>query len=198
MAILKKLKSADDAAEDPIAVLQRRLAELDARDRTLTKKILDGEASPASKNAHSNSLATAEALLDGKLFDARVQFPLSDLVAVRAERDSVRLATKIGLDRLARLMEARANEVTASFLGEITQVERQRVSAALALQKVNRQREALRDKIRDAGGNAFLPTDGAALLEIGDRDDEVRWAIERVIADGIMTAVELERMKADE
>jgi hypothetical protein len=198
MAILKKLKSADDPAEDQIGILQRRLAELDARDRALTQKILDSEKSAVSKSGRNNDVAAAEALLDGKLFDARAQLPLSDLMVLHKERDGVRLALKIGRDRLARLMEARAEAITASFLGEITQIERQRVSAALELQKINRKRETLRDKIREAGGNAYLPTDGAALLEIGDRQDEVAWSIERVIADGIMTAVELERMKADE
>jgi hypothetical protein len=197
MAILKKLKSADEPAEDQIAVLQRRLAELDARDRALTQKILDSESSAVSKSGRNNDLAAAEALLDGKLFDARAQLPLSDLMVLHKERDGVRLALKIGRERLARLQEERAEAITASFLGEITAIERSRVSAALALQKVNRQREQLRDKIRAAGGHPFLPTDGAQLLELGDRDDEVRWAVERVIADGIMTAVELERLKND-
>jgi hypothetical protein len=195
MALLKKLKSADDPADDPIAVLQRRLAELDARDAALTAKILDVESSTASRSGRNHDVAAAEALLAGQLFDARAQLPLSDLAALHAERDTVRRALKIGRERLARLQEERAEAISASFIGEITQIERQRVTAALSLQKVNRQREALREKIRAAGGNPFLPTDGALLLELGDRDDELRWAIERVTADGIMTAVELERLK---
>jgi hypothetical protein len=193
----RKPKSPADPADDQIAVLQRRLAELDERDRTLTQKILDSESSAVSKTGRSYDLAAAEALLDGKLFDARERLPLSDLLVLHKERDGVRLALKIGRERLARLMEERAEAITATFLGEITQLERSRVSAALELQKVNRRREALRDKIRAAGGNPFLPTDGAAWLEIGDRDDEVRWAIERVIAGGVMTPVELERLKDD-
>jgi hypothetical protein len=148
MAILKKLKSADDAAtEDQITVLQRRIAEMQLRDGVLTKQVLDFEKSASSKPHYGTEHAEAEALLEGKLFDARQRLPISQLAALHAERDVLRRALKIGNDRLARLMDERAEVITASFLGEITQIERSRVSAALALQKVNRQREALRDKI---------------------------------------------------
>jgi hypothetical protein len=40
-----------------------------------------------------------------------------------------------------------------------------------------------------------LTTDGAELLGIGDRIDEVAWGIDRLIADGAATAAEIERAK---
>src|SRR5262249_38908094 len=148
MAILKKLKSADEPAEDRIAIIDRDLAELngrlgefDARIRALNKQILDREASAASR-VISSADAQAQALLDGKLFDARSQFPLSELTVLQTERSTLHRATNLGVRKRALLMEERAELVTVQFQAEITQVERQRVTAALALQRVNREREA--------------------------------------------------------
>ena len=67
---------------------------------------------------------------------------------------------------------------------------------ALELQRTNRKRERLREKITRAGGAGFLSTDSADLLGLGELE-EVNWAVERVIADNIATRAEIEKVRSD-
>jgi hypothetical protein len=65
------------------------------------------------------------------------------------------------------------------------------------LQKTNRAREKLRQKINEAGGAGYLPTDGVDLLGFGDVHDEISWAANRVLTDGIATRAEIEKAKSN-
>jgi|1186.fasta_scaffold66849_2 hypothetical protein len=69
-------------------------------------------------------------------------------------------------------------------------------SVSLELQRINRAREVLRDKITAAGGAGYLTSDGIDLLGLGRSDDEVNWAVERVLTDGIATAGEIAKAKS--
>jgi hypothetical protein len=193
---LKKPAPAPISGEDEIAVLARRVDELDARDAAITRQILHLEKTTSSKIDRSGDVAAAEALLGGETFDARhSREPMTELAALHAEREVVRRALKIGRDRLHRLKEARAEEIWASYFNEIAAIEKKRVLLAIELQNVNRKRETLREKIIAAGGTGYLTTDGAELLGLGDRIDEVAWGVDRLIADGIATAAEVKQAK---
>jgi hypothetical protein len=69
-----------------------------------------------------------------------------------------------------------------------------RVSLALQLQANNREREHLREKIIAAGGQGVFSTDGVDLLGLGERDDDVQWAVARLIADNICSRREIEKV----
>jgi hypothetical protein len=140
-------------------------------------------------------LAQAEAVLDGEKFVASREKPLSQLAALHAERDVVDHALKIGRSRQHRLATERAVEIWAAHFSEIAEMEKRRVMLALELQATNRARERLREKITKAGGAGFLSTDGVELLGLGDVQEEIHWAIERLIADGITTRREIEKVK---
>jgi hypothetical protein len=120
---------------------------------------------------------------------------MPEITALHARREVRRRAIKIGQDRLHRLREARAEEISASFFAEVAAIEKKRVLLAIELQRINRQRETLREKLTAAGGGPFLLTDGSDLLGLGDRQDEVSWAVERLVADGAVTAAEIARAK---
>jgi hypothetical protein len=122
---------------------------------------------------------------------------MTELAALHAEREVVRRALKIGRERLHRLREDRAEEIWASYFNEIAAIEKRRVLLAIELQSINRKRETLREKIAAAGGAGCLMTDGADLLGLGDRQDEVAWGIDLLIADGAATAAEIAQVRAD-
>ena len=199
MSNVRKLKSsaAPVSVDDEIAALERRHAELGTEDRADTELLNQLEKASASSVDASADHAEAEAFLKGEKFDPRRARPIPEIEAVRARRDVRRRAMKIAQDRLHKLREARAEQISASFFNEVAALEKQRVLTAIQLQKINRRREELREKIAAAGGGPFLMTDGAELLGIGDRqDDEVAWGVARLIADGAATAAEIERVKA--
>jgi hypothetical protein len=148
--------------------------------------------------SHSNAsgaVSRAEALLGGESFVASRDNTLSQLEAIFAERKVIADALRIGRSNYHRLATERAGEIWAAHFAEIAEIEKQRVFLALELQKINRSRERLREKIVKAGGAGFLSTDSVDLLGLGDREEEVHWASERVIADGICTRAEIERAK---
>jgi hypothetical protein len=198
MSNVRKLKAsaAPVSVDDEIVALERRRSELDAEDKADAELLIQLEKATASSLAASADHDEAEAFLRGEKFDPRRVRPIPELVAVRARREVRRRALKIAHDRLHKLRETRAEQISASFFSEVAALEKQRVMLAIELQKVNRQRETLREKIAVAGGGPFLMTDGADLLGIGDRIDEVSWAVDRVVADGAVTAAEIERAKA--
>jgi hypothetical protein len=78
---------------------------------------------------------------------------------------------------------------------QIAEVEKRRVMLALELQRANRQREDLRQKITRAGWSGFFNTDGRDLLGPGDVHDEVEWAATRLVTDGILTRAEIEDIR---
>jgi hypothetical protein len=194
--IARKLKLAPVDGSDVKAVLDARLRELDARRDVITRQIIGLEKTAgAAKTEGGADQARAEALLDGAPFVASRDKPISQLAALHAERDTIDLALKIGRSRAHQLAIERATEIWAAHFDQIAEVEKRRVMLALELQQTNRARERLREKITKAGGAGFLSTDGVDLLGLGDVDDEIRWAAERLTADGIVGRAEIERAK---
>lgn len=183
---------------DILAVLDRRLGELDTRRAVITETIilLEKTVRGATDDLSAN-LAQAEAVLNGEQFVASREKPVSQLAALHAEREVIDRALKIGRSRQHRLATERAGEIWAEHFSEIAEIEKRRVMLALELQRTNRARERLRARITAAGGAGFLSTDGAGLLAFGDVHDEVRWASERLIADGICSRREIEKASND-
>jgi hypothetical protein len=195
---LRKLKPAPIDGSDVLDVLDRRLRELDARRAVITEEIIGLEKTAgAAKSDISPDVAQAEALLMGDKFVASRDRPFSRLAALHAERGVIDHALKIGRSRQHRLATERAGQVWADHFSQIAEVEKRRIFLAIELQKINRKREELREKITAAGGAGFLSTDGVDLLEFGHVHDEVSWAAERLITDGIATRAEIERAKND-
>jgi hypothetical protein len=199
-AIIKKFKSTTALAsgeDDAISALERRVNELNALVADLTGQILSLEKTTTARVDQRADIAAADALLSGEPFKLSHTPTISQVAALHAERDAVRIALKVGNQRLQKLRDTREIEICASYRDEIAEVERRRILCALDLQAINRERETLRSKIRSAGGgNAALHTDGSDLLGIGDIQDEVLWGCDRLIADGIVSASEIERAKA--
>src|SRR5260221_3644722 len=142
------------------------------------------------------NLAQAEALLNGAQFVASREKPLSQLAALYAERDVIDRALKIGESRRQVLATARAEQIWDSYFPETAAIEKRRVMLVFELQRVNRAREKLREKITKAGGGGFLSTDGVELLGLGG-DAEINWAAKRLIADGIANESEIEKARSD-
>jgi hypothetical protein len=196
--IRKKPTAAPADGDDVLAVLDHRLRELDARRSAITEQIIKLEKTAgAGKFDASVDAAQAEALLQGVPFVGSRDRSITQLSALHAERDVIDRALRIGRDRQQRLAMEKASRIWTEHFPQIAEIEKRRVFLALELQRVNRQREILRAKISAAGGAGFLSTDSAELLDIGDREDEVRWAAERLISDGIATRAEIERAKTD-
>jgi hypothetical protein len=194
--IARKLKLAPIDGADVLAVLDLRLRELDARDAAITEEIIGLEKTAGAARFDAGvDVAQAEALLDGAGYTPARDKPVSQLVALHTEREVIRRALRIGRDRQHRLATERAGQIWADYFPQIAEVEKRRVLLALDLQRVNRARETLREKITKAGGAGFLPSDSVDLLGLGDLDDEVRWATERLIADGICSRSEIDRAK---
>ncbi|WMT78859.1 hypothetical protein [Bradyrhizobium sp. Ash2021] len=183
-----------------LAVLERRISELEARDKELLEKqiSLESTAGSARSDAAGAAVAEAQALLDGLPFVPSSARPMAQLDAIIAERAVIAKALKIGQSEQHRLATERAGEIWASHFAEIAKIEKRRVMLALELQQVNRVREMLREKITSkAGGPGYLPTDGVELLGLGDLREEVHWAGERLVADGIATRAEIEKARSD-
>jgi hypothetical protein len=197
--IPKKSPSATADADRVIADLESRLRELDARDRDVLEQIIAIEKTTGSAQVEAGAdMAQAEALLEGKKFVASRERPVSQLAALYAERIVIARAVKIGGSRLHLLTTARSEEIWAAHFSEIAEMEKKRVFLALELQRLNRARPRLRDKIaKEARGPGFLSTDGVDLLGFGDVHDEIQWAANRLIADGIATRVEIEKARSN-
>jgi hypothetical protein len=194
----KKSPSAAADADRAIADLKSRLRELDARDRAALDLIISIEKTTGSAQVDAGTdVAQAEALLEGKKFVAPRDKPISQIAALHAERKVIAHALKIGGARLQHLTTERSAEIWASHFSEIAEVEKRRVMLALELQRTNRAREKLRERINKAGGAGFLSTDGIDLLGFGDVHDEIQWAANRLIADGIATRGEIEKARSD-
>jgi hypothetical protein len=192
--IAKKPLVAPADGADVLAALDRRLVELQTRREALIETIINAEKSASAQRGDTiNSTEKAQALLDGGTFELSREMPFPLLAALRAELDLIDRALAIGRSEQHRLSAKRATEVWASFWGEIAALEMRRVTLALQLQSVDRQREALRDRIAKAGGAGFLSTDGPELLGLGGSRDEIQWCVDRLVADGVATRRELEK-----
>jgi hypothetical protein len=199
MNIIRKSPSAAADRDRAISDLISRLRELDVRDRDALDQIIAIEKTTGSAQVEAGAdMAQAEALLEGKKFVASREKPVSQLAALHAERKVIAHASKIGGSRLHRLTTERAAEIWASHFAEIAEMEKKRVFLALELQRVNRSRERLREKINnEARGPGFLATDGVDLLGLGDVHDEIQWAVNRLVADKITTKAEIEKARSD-
>jgi len=191
----KKLQPAPINGADVLAVLDRRLGELQQRRLVNIENIIATEGTVGAGRDDLGAPATeqAEALINGEKVVLSREKPLSTLAALYAELHLIDLALKIGRSRQHRLAAERAGEIWASHFAEIAEIEKRRVMLALELQATNRTRERLREKISKAGGAGFLSSDGADLLGLGAEVAEVQWAAERLIADGICSRREIER-----
>jgi hypothetical protein len=195
--IARKLKPAPIDGDDVLAVLTQRCRELDARRVVVTETIIAVEKTVgAAQFDVTADMVQAEALLNGAQFVASREKPISQLAALHAERDVIDRALKIGRSREHRLAVERSSEIWAAHFTEIAAIEKQRVLLAFELQRTNRAREALRQKIAKAGGAGYLSTDGIELLGLGG-DAEINWAANRLIADGIATRGEIEKARSD-
>jgi hypothetical protein len=197
--IPKKSPSAAADADRAIADLTSRIGELDARRLVVTKTIITVEKTVgAAQFDVTADMAQAEALLEGKKFVASREKPVSQLAALHAEREVIDRALKIGGSRLHLLTTARSAEIWASHFAEIAEMEKKRVFLALELQRLNRARTTLREKIAtEARGPGFLTTDGVDILGFGDVHDEIQWAATRLVADGICTKAEIEKARSN-
>jgi hypothetical protein len=199
MNATKKSQSIIDAdADRAIADLTSRIRELDVRDRAVMKTIITVEKTTSSAQVDAGAdMTQAEALLEGKRFVASREKPVSQLAALYAERKVIAHAVKIGGSRLHLLTTARSAKIWAAHFSEIAEIEKRRMMLVFELQRTNRAREKLREKITIAGGAGFLSTDGVGFLGFGDEYDEIKWASNRLIADGIATKAEIEKARSD-
>jgi hypothetical protein len=197
MTIPKKTAQAIAADEAEMATLKRRITELGTRDRELLKIQIAQEKthSPAAFAAAVDK-AQAMALLAGEPFAATREKPVSPLEATLAERKAIAAAVKIASDRYDVLSTERSDRIWASFSTESAAIEKRRVMAAFELQRINRAREKLREKIQLAGGAGYFASDGPDLGGLGG-DPEVDWAAKRLVDDGIATKAEIERARSD-
>jgi hypothetical protein len=191
----KILPLAPANAEEGLTRLRRRLGELEARRDALTRLIIDAEKTAGAAGDYNSDLAQAEALLDGKKFTPSREKPFSTLAALNAERSAIDAALKLGRARLDQLVAERAIAIWASYQSEIAQIELRRVMLALQLQRTNRERETLREKIIAAGGAGCLHTDGVDLLFLGEKHDDVQWAAARLVADNVCSRRDLEKIQ---
>ena len=180
-----------------LEALQQRLKELNVRRDAITKQILaveknTGGEAPAFGQARE---AIARAMLEGEPYQAPPANQHSVLQILMTERATIDYALKIGNSDFEKLFIQRASEIYSEHFPEIAALEKRRVLLALELQSVNRAREHLREKIHAAGAPQYLPTDGVDLLGVGDTADETHWALNRVVADGIVTRIEIEDMR---
>jgi hypothetical protein len=195
--INRKLRPVPVDDTDIIAALHRRIVEMQDDDKADLAQLieLEGTAGSAGAETAAANLAQAEEFLSGAEFTMRDK-PTSQLATLIARRKVRALALKIASSRHSHLVTERAAQIWTSHFAEIAEVEKKRVFLALELQRTNRAREKLRERINMAGGTGFLSTDGIDLLGFGDVHDEINWATNRLIADGIATVAEIERAKS--
>jgi hypothetical protein len=189
-----KLAIADET--DVVAALQRRIVEMIEDDKLDLKQLIELEKTTSSAGSvAAANVAQAEAFISGAEFSVRER-EVSQLDALVARRKIRALAIKIASSRHAQLAAERAAQIWQSHFAEIAEMEKRRVLLAIELQRTNRARERLRDKITKAGGAGFLSSDGVELLGFGDVDDEIQWAVNRLIADGVATLAEIEKARS--
>jgi hypothetical protein len=193
--IPKKSPSDSDRA---IADLTSRIGEMTAREKELLERQITIETTTgASKSEVGADAAQTEALLNGTPFVASRDRPMSQLSEIVAERAALARALKIGAERLSRLTTERAERIWATHFAEIAEIEKRHVMLVFELQRTNRAREKLREKITKAGGAGFLSTDGVEFLGFGDEYAEIQWAANRLISDGVATRAEIEKARSD-
>jgi hypothetical protein len=186
--------------DEELARLTQRCSEIRVRRGDVHETIITVEkSSPAAQfDVNADITAQAEAMLKGAQFVAsRERPPLSQLAALYAERDALDRALKIGESRMYILATARAERIWAGYFSEIAEIEKRRVMLAFELQRTNRAREKLREKITKAGGAGYLSTDGPEFLGFGDEIAEIQWAARRLVADKIATKAEIEKARSD-
>ncbi|UFX41714.1 hypothetical protein HAP47_0020600 [Bradyrhizobium sp. 41S5] len=178
--------------EDMLAALDRRLSTIEADDNELrAAELALGDYSPNG----SRLTEAAEALLAGTEFDPNANV-VSQLDAIRKKRAVIRRALEIGYSQRERLLVERAGSIFASFFPEVAELERRRLMTVLQLQRINREREGLREKILAAGGTPYLPTDGVEFLGIGDIQDQTWECCERAISNGVVSRAEIEKARS--
>jgi hypothetical protein len=150
----KKTAQSIAADEAELAALNRRIPEMDARAGEVLKiKInLEKTSATADNFAASSNQAAAEALLAGAPFVATRERPVSPLDAILAEEKTLAHASKIGNARRHILMTERVERIWAAHFSEIAAIEKRRVMLAFELQRINRAREVLREKVAKAAG----------------------------------------------
>jgi hypothetical protein len=196
--IARKSQSAPAPFEDDLARLTQRCTVMSARRADVHETIIAVEKTTAFAQFDATAdLAQAEAMLSGAPFVASREKPLSQLAALYAERDALDRALKIGQSRINTLAAERASQIWASHFAEIAEIEKRRVMLVFELQRTNRAREKLREKITKAGGAGYLATDGVEFLGFGDEYAEIQWAANRLVADGIATRAEIEKARSD-
>jgi hypothetical protein len=198
MNATKKSPTAAADADRVIAELHLRIIEIQDDDkRDLARQIkLERTSNSSGTAAVASDLAQAEEFLSGAEFTMRDK-PASPLATLIARRQVRALALRIAGERHSRLAAERAAQIWASHSAEIAEVEKKRVFLVLELQRTNRARERLREKITRAGGRGYLSTDGVEFLGFGDVHDEIAWAANRLIADGVATRAEIEKARSD-
>src|SRR4051812_10012583 len=150
-----KLVPADDT--DVVEALRRRIIEMEADDAVDLKLqiALEGMSGAANSGAAMADAEQAEAFLKGEEFIFRDR-PAGQLATLIARRKVRALARKIATSRHCQLAAEREGEIWAAHFPEIAEIEKRRVILALELQRTNRKRERLREKITRAGGAGFL------------------------------------------
>jgi hypothetical protein len=190
-------KESPSDSDRAIADLASRIRELDARRLVVAETIITVEKTVGAERLDKGAdLAQAEALLEGKKFVASREKPMSQLAALLAERDVIDRALKIGGSRLHLLTTTRSAGIWAAHFSEIAEIEKRRVMLVFELQRINRAREKLREKINKAGGAGYLSTDGPEFFGFGDVHDKVMWAANRLVSDGIATRAEIDRARS--
>jgi hypothetical protein len=197
MMIPKKTAQSIAADEAELAGLARRIPEMTSRAREVLKIKINQEKTigAAANFAASSDRAAAEALIAGAPFVATRERPVSPMDAILGEEKTLAHAIKIASARLSILQTERAERIWAAHLPELAAIEKRRIMTAFELQRINRARETLREKVAKAGGHGYLATDGVELLGLGD-DAEINWAAKRLIADGIATESEIEKARS--
>jgi hypothetical protein len=199
MNMLKKSQSAAAPfeGEDELARLTQRCTVMRARRADVHETIITVQKTTTTAQFDAAAdLTQAEAMLNGAPFVASREKPLSQLAALYAERDALDRALKIGESRIHILATERAEQIWESYFPEIAAIEKRRVMLVFELQRTNRAREKLREKITAAGGAGFMSTDGVEFLGFGDEYTEINWAAKRLVADGIATEAEIEKAKS--
>jgi hypothetical protein len=197
------LAKTDEQISEALAALDRRLRELGARAGVVLKSIIALEKAGAVRGDVRAGTAKmldmeAQALLDGKAFVASREKQVSDLDALWEEQARIERAMTKGINQRYWLATKHAEDVSARYFGEVAEIERRRVMLALELQRTNRAREALREKIFAAGGERSLPTDEAELLGTGDNLHlGVHEVVEVLIDRSICTRREIENARGD-
>src|SRR5579872_2507700 len=111
MNVLARKPTAPADTDDVLAVLEKRLRELDADDKSTTEEILLIEKTVGNRTDSSADTERAEALLDGETLSPSSEKPIPRLTALHAKRDLIRRALDIGRSRAHRLAIEKATQI---------------------------------------------------------------------------------------